>query len=92
MLPKPAPPIENELEADGPTPKFAEVEYGNPSSNFLAALLIACVAVSRVGRGIKDNTDVFKDGCVDIREVSRGSSDSDGRLAIKHFSVSSLCR
>ena len=47
------PPAPKLKDAEGPAAKL-EAEYGNAPRSFLEDLIIASVAVARVGRGIKE--------------------------------------
>ena len=59
------------------------MEYGYASRRVFAACVIACVAVSRVGRGIRERRSGFSDGCAFSMEVIRGRRESRGRVAKK---------
>lgn len=76
LLPLNAPlPNPNEIGVDWCEKGDDEAEYGYSSTSFLAAWFMALRAVSRVGRGIKDRTVGFREGCVESKEVRMGSRD-----------------
>jgi hypothetical protein len=61
--------------------KDGVVEYGYASRSPFADCARACTAASTDGRGMRERIVGLMEGCALMRDIRRGSSDSDGRVA-----------